>query len=94
MEETLLREIAAQIGELNAMYRLVNRDRITRARDEVLGDGRRRELWEACDGTRTQADLARLLEISQQRISQLMSDLTEAGMIGRNEEGKLIRRLT
>lgn len=93
MDETLLRQLSNQLGDLIAMYRLVNKERIGRGKAEALGDGNRKKLWESCDGTRTQADLAKVLKVSAQRVSQLVADLSESGLIGRNADGKLVRRL-
>jgi len=93
MEEAILRQISNQIGDLLAMYRLVNRDRIVRARDEALGDGTRRQVWERCDGKATGSEIAKALKVSPQRISQILGELSEAGMVGRNEDGKYVRRL-
>lgn len=93
MDEALLRQLSNQLGDLIAMYRLVNRERITRARDEALGDGTKRRLWELCDGSRTQAQLAKAVNVSQQRVSQVISDLADAGMVGRTADGKWLRRL-
>ena len=93
MEEALLSHLSNQLGDLIAMYRLVNKERITRGRDAALGDGTRRKLWESCDGARTQADIAKAVGVTQQRVSQLVADLTEVGLIGRNADGKLVRRL-
>lgn len=93
MEEALLRQISKQLGELLAMYRLVNKERIARGRDDALGDGTKRKLWESCDGSRTQAELARAVGVSQQRVSQIVSELADAGMVARNSDEKWIRRL-
>ena len=93
MEEAILGQISNQLGDLLAMYRLVNKERITRARDEALGDGTKRKLWELCDGTRTQAELAKAVRVSQQRVSQIMGDLAEAGVVGRTADGQWLRRL-
>ena len=93
MEETLMRQLADQLGELTAMYRMVNKERIARGKAEALGDGTKKKLWQSCDGSRTQAELAKTLDISAQRVSQLVADLSEAGLIGRNADGKLVRRL-
>ena len=93
MDEPLLSQISNQLGDLIAMYRLVNKERIVRGRAEALGDGTKKKLWEACDGSRTQAELAKIVSVSAQRVSQLVADLAEAGLIGRTVEGKLIRRL-
>lgn len=93
MEEAILRQLSNQIADLVAMYRLVNKDRIARARDEVLGDGTRKQVWQRCDGTASGSDIARALKVSPQRISQVLADLSEAGIVSRNEEGKHVRRL-
>ena len=93
MDEAILGQISNQLGDLIAMYRMVNRERIVRGKAEALGDGTKRKLWEACDGSRTQADLAKLVEVTQQRVSQIMSDLADAGLVARNADGKWTRRL-
>lgn len=93
MEEALLRQVSHQLGDLVAMYRLVNKERIERGKEEALGDGTKKKLWESCDGSRTQAELARVLNVSAQRVSQLVADLTESGLIARSPDGKLVRRL-
>lgn len=93
MEEAILRQILNQLGDLAAMYRLVNRERIVRARDEALGEGTRRQVWEHCDGKATGGELAKALKVTPQRISQILGELSEAGMVSRNEEGKYVRRL-
>ncbi len=92
-EEELLRQISNQLGDLSAMYRLVNRERIERGREEALGDGTKRKLWESCDGSRTQAELAKVVGVTQQRVSQIVSELADAGMVERNAGGKWARRL-
>ncbi len=92
-DEELLRQISNQLGDLLAMYRLVNRERIARGREDVLGDGTKRKLWEACDGSRTQAQLAKATGVTQQRVSQIVSELADAGMIARGADGKWARRL-
>ena len=81
MEEALLRQLSNQLGDLIAMYRLVNKDRIARGRDEALGDGNRRKLWELCDGVRTQAELAKEVGVTQQRVSQIVTELADAGVV-------------
>ena len=93
MEEALLSQLSNQLGDLIAMYRLVNKDRITRGRDAALGDGNKRKLWESCDGWRTQADIAKAVGVTQQRVSQIVAELADAGMVARNTEGKWRRRL-
>jgi len=93
MEEALLRQISNQLGDLLAMYRLVNRERISRGRDEALGDGTKRKLWELCDGKRSQAELAKAVNVSQQRVSQIVADLADVGMVARATDGKWLRRL-
>ena len=93
MEEEVLRQISNQLGDLLAMYRLVNRERITKARNDALGDGTKRKLWELCDGSKSQADLAKALNVSQQRVSQVMAELAEAGIVARNSDNRWIRRL-
>lgn len=93
MEEALLRQLSNQLGDLLAMYRLVNKERIARGRDDALGDGSKRKLWESCDGSRTQAELAKAVGVTQQRVSQIVSGLAEAGMVARNADGKWARRL-
>lgn len=93
MDETLLRQLSNQLGDLIAMYRLVNRERIVRGKAEALGDGTKKKLWESCDGSRTQAELAKTLKVSAQRVSQLVAELAESGLISRNADGKLARRL-
>ena len=92
-EEELLHQISNQLGDLLAMYRLVNKERIERGREEALGDGTKRKLWESSDGLRTQAELAKIVGVTQQRVSQIVSELTDAGMIARNADGKWSRRL-
>ena len=92
-EDELLRQISNQLGDLLAMYRLVNKERIERGREEALGDGTKRKLWESCDGSRTQAELAKVVGVTQQRVSQIVSELADAGMVGRNAGGKWARRL-
>ncbi len=92
-EEELLRQISNQLGDLLAMYRLVNKERIDRGREEALGDGTKRKLWESCDGSRTQAELAKVVGVSQQRVSQIVSELADAGLVERNAGGKWARRL-
>ena len=81
MEEALLRQLSNQLGDLLAMYRLVNKDRIARGRDEALGDGNRRKLWELCDGAGTQAELAREAGVTQRRVSQIVSELADADVM-------------
>ena len=93
MEEALLRQISGQLGDLIAMYRLVNKERIVRGRDEALGDGTKRKVWECCDGSRTQAELANEAGVTRQRVSQIVSELADAGMIARSTDGKWTRRL-
>jgi hypothetical protein len=93
MEEAVLRQISDQIGDLVAMYRLVNRERIVRARDEALGDGTKKKVWEMCDGSKTGSDIARSLKVSPQRISQVLADLADWGIVSRNQEGRFVRRL-
>ncbi len=73
MEETLLSQISNQLGDLLAMYRLVNKERIARGRNDALGDGTKRKLWESCDGLRTQTELAKEAGVSPQRDSQIVS---------------------
>lgn len=92
-EEELLRQISNQLGDLLAMYRLVNRERIDRGREEALGDGTKRKLWESCDGSRMQAELAKVVGVTQQRVSQIVSELADAGLVERNAGGKWARRL-
>ncbi len=92
-EEELLRQVSNQLGDLLAMYRLVNKERIERGSDEALGDGTKRKVWESCDGSRTQAELAKVVGVTQQRVSQIVSELADAGMVGRNAGGKWARRL-
>lgn len=93
MEEVILGQISNQIGDLLAMYRLVNREKILRARDEALGDGTKRQVWEHCDGKVTGTEIAKALKVTPQRISQILAELSEAGMVGRNADGKYVRRL-
>lgn len=92
-EIEVLRQISNQLGDLLAMYRLVNRERIVRGRDDALGDGTKRKLWESCDGSRTQTELAKTAGVTPQRVSQIVSELADAGMIARNADGKWQRRL-
>jgi hypothetical protein len=88
-----LRQISDQLGDLIAMYRMVNRERIVRGKAEALGDGTKKKLWESCDGSRSQADLAKAVKVTPQRVSQIIADLADAGLVARNPDGKWTRRL-
>lgn len=82
-EGEVLRQIEKHLGDLLALQRLLEGEKISKALQAELGDGTRRAVWERCDGTRTGAEIGKEVGVSTQRVSQILTSLAEKGLVSR-----------
>lgn len=79
--EELLRQIDSKIGDLLSIYKLLNADRIEQAKQQFLGEGTRKAVYDTCDGQTSVKDIANKLGISQPAVSQHLASLAQAGLV-------------
>lgn len=87
--EDLLRQIDSKLGDLLSIYKLLNSDRIEQAKEQFLGDGTRKAVYDACDGQTSGKDIAEKLGVTPAAVSQHLASLAQAGLVCKESfEGK------
>lgn len=81
-DEDTLATIDEKLGDLLALYKLLHFEDVEAAKARLLGDGRRKEVYELCDGKTTVGEIADELGVTSPAVSQHLAALTEAGLVG------------
>ena len=76
------------LRELLALCRLIHADEITSTKEQFLGEGNRRKIYEACEEPMTMRGLAGLLGISSQAVSVHTALLVDAGLLQVEKEDR------
>ena len=74
-------ETTALLRELVAWTKLEARDKLVRALDEVLSTDNDHRIYELTDGTRSGAEVARLVGVSKSAVSQKWKGWRQAGLL-------------
>lgn len=80
-QEELLRDIAAKLGDLLSVYKLVHGQEIEAAKSQILAQPTRGKIYELCDGETGVTEMARKLDVSQPSVSQHLALLLQAGLV-------------
>ena len=81
-QEELLRDIAAKLGDLLSVYKLIHGQDIEAAKSQILAQPTRSKVYDLCDGETSVTEMARKLGVSQPSVSQHRSVLLQAGLVG------------
>ena len=95
-DEIDLSDIREKLGDLLTVYKLLHYEEIEAAKERILGEGTRKQVYDLCDGEKTVAAMAKALKVSSPAVSQHLALLVDAGLVGTdNSTGKrlYIRRL-
>jgi len=94
-DDEVLRElvdIKAQLTTLVSLYKMANEDTIERLKSELLKTEIRRKIYDSCDGTKTVAQIAQIVdpqkpvETSMKLVSHYLTELESKGMLAHRDE--------
>ena len=78
-------ELKTAVNKFLTLYKLVNSERIQKAKDRLLKSKTKRRIYELCDGKHTVTDITKKLSISQPNVSYHLSTLLESGLVSFRE---------
>jgi DNA-binding transcriptional ArsR family regulator len=96
-DDLVLRELTdmrMQVTALVALYKAVNYDAVEKLKRDALKSEARRKVYDLCDGERTVAEIAQLVEpdkpveTSKKVISYHLIELEGKGMLAHRDEGR------